>query len=322
MKRKVIRIADNTHVISLPVSWVTAHSIKKGDQVDVEPHHQDLLIRAKHTSGRKTIEIDCDTLGPLLRRVILRLYQEGYDEIKLRFSDPQLRADIQRHLEQTIGYEIVTQTPRNVTINDLGGNNDTDITQLMRRTLLLLKNMVEEGIIALCEKDYDALAALTLFDIEINKFVYYCTRRIAKSPKIHNPNAPMFYTLLRQTERIGDEYKWAFAYAAKHKITADKDLLRILQGLIDMYVKCYELTFTLRTQTARDIATVYDQLKPLIDAPGKSETPLYRALRTIFNLTAELQELQLPYLNDLDTTYRHDRVEQMTRETALPWADI
>ena len=55
MKRKIIKIADKTLVVSLPTAWVQSQNLDKGGEVDVEVADYKLIITPPQDKlGKKT----------------------------------------------------------------------------------------------------------------------------------------------------------------------------------------------------------------------------------------------------------------------------
>ena len=59
MKRKVIKLADKTSVVSLPSKWIKNYKVEKGDELDLEEIGNSILIKpSKQQTEIKKIEIN------------------------------------------------------------------------------------------------------------------------------------------------------------------------------------------------------------------------------------------------------------------------
>ena len=53
MKRKIIKLAEKTLVVSLPSSWVNAQGLKKGDELQVMPPHGEFYVESDSKASKK-----------------------------------------------------------------------------------------------------------------------------------------------------------------------------------------------------------------------------------------------------------------------------
>ena len=123
MKRKVIQIAGSTQLVSLPRAWALAHNVKKGDELEVDPQGDKVVVSIdKAVEKFKKTEIDVTDLGPIVQRVLHALYKRGYDEVLVKYASPELLQKVEEMLhDSTIGYEIVEQKQDHCVIKAITG---------------------------------------------------------------------------------------------------------------------------------------------------------------------------------------------------------
>ena len=82
MKRKIIKLAEKTLVVSLPTAWVEEQGLDKGDEVDCDVEDQRLIIIPPLKKTSRETEIDITgTSERVLRWQISSLHKQGYDQI-------------------------------------------------------------------------------------------------------------------------------------------------------------------------------------------------------------------------------------------------
>ena len=83
MKRKLIQIANSTCVVSLPKEWIDEYKLKKGDELNIYPLKNTLLIR---TNNLKSDEIYLDLTNlhyDLVWRYLITAYRRGTETIMI-----------------------------------------------------------------------------------------------------------------------------------------------------------------------------------------------------------------------------------------------
>jgi phosphate uptake regulator len=211
VKRSVIQLAGRTLLVSLPSKWVDAQGIKKGDEVDVLEDGHRLVINTEPNSAIESVELDADALGSLhlIRRYVFALYKKGIDEIKIKYSDPKT-ADAVRDtiLNETVGYEIVSQTPKSCVVKLITSGGITEFDNLLRRTFLLLLTMSEESLTTIKSGNFEHLAKTALLEKTNNRLTIVCRRSLNKvGSDTYNKVGPLYY-IVEEMENLGDEYKY------------------------------------------------------------------------------------------------------------------
>jgi len=205
MKRKIIPQGPISLGISLPMKWVKKFNLKKGDELNIDECGNKIALSTDKPTLNNKAEVDSDNADKILTRMLGGYYRGGVDDVTVRYSDPTMPNKITTYLnEQTIGYEVVKQTSKEIIIKDLSGAKADSFDAVMQRSLHLLKNMCNEAVIAILKKDKKALENMYYIDRNINKFTNFALRTLiksgAKSPRL----TAFFYYMLRCVEETGD----------------------------------------------------------------------------------------------------------------------
>lgn len=192
MKRSTIQLAGKTLVISLPSKWVKAYDIQKGDELDVEPNNDSLIVSCQKNPALKSIKIDISKANySIAWHYIVAAYCKGFDEIEIAFENQAMKnnrdktiirtADaILRISEQLIGMEIVRQGKSSCLLKEVSKTQKEDFENILRRLFLVMLSIGEDGAEALKSRDAEALKNILLLENNVNKFSHYCLRILNK----------------------------------------------------------------------------------------------------------------------------------------------
>ncbi len=210
MKRSVIQLAGRTLLVSLPAKWAAVHNIKKGDELDVvEDGHKMVINSDKNSSIIETKELNADQIGHLIRKYIFALYKKGTDEIRINYSDPSIVDLIRKTiLNETVGYEIVSQTPKSCVIKLITSGSITEFDNLLRRIFLILLSMADETLESIKNKDFEHLSKTALLEEPNNRLTVVCRRSLNKwGTENFNKIGPIYY-IVEELENLADEYNF------------------------------------------------------------------------------------------------------------------
>jgi phosphate uptake regulator len=208
MKRSVIQLAGRTLLVSLPAKWADANGVKKGDELEIVEDGHRLIVNTEAKSNIETAEFNADAVGDLLKRYIYALYKKGIDEIKINYSDSKTSDAIREIvLNETVGYEIVSQTPKTCIVKLITSGSITEFDNLLRRTFLLLISMAEEAEATIKNKDFGHLTNIALLEKPNNRLTTICRRSLNKwGTETYKKIGPIYY-IVEELENIADEYK-------------------------------------------------------------------------------------------------------------------
>jgi len=268
MKRKLVQHGPTTLITSLPSKWVEKYSLKKGDEINIEEKGPILEISTEKSMAVRAQKIDIRHLSEsLVWRYLLSLYRYGIDEIIVTHEN---QFDLlQKITDQLIGFGIVKQENKVVTIKDLSGVSETDFSQVYRRCFFLLLDMAEQS--HALHKKKQSLEPIIQMDRNMNKYVDYCLRVLNKRGFTDPRKTSLYYHTITQLEYLGDLY----SLIAKKK-SKDLDDLKEINSLLRAF---YELCFEYSDQKAQSIFLQRVKLEKSVKNPQMMEI-----VYTIINL--------------------------------------
>lgn len=254
MKRKVVLHGQSTLTISLPARWIKKFNIKKGDELDVKEFGNELKINSEKEPSLGKKQLDVKNMKRLGKTYITSSYRQGYDEINLEYDDPAYTETIQDLITKEItGFEIIKQGHNYCSVKDLTGHNKEELDLALRRTWRLVIDLSEESLNAIEEGDPAKLRNIQLMDYSINKFCNYCLRILTKEGHTDFRKTPLYYSLIKNLEEIGDQYKDLCNFYSKNKEKADGELVELLTEISKQLNKTYELCYKYDEQQTEDL---------------------------------------------------------------------
>ncbi|MCG2717796.1 MAG: hypothetical protein L6408_03025 [Nanoarchaeota archaeon] len=204
----MIQMAGKTMVVSLPISWVKKYSLKKGEDINVEEQDNKIIISSEKSFATKKFKFNASGLHPLIRRTLLRVYLEGYEEIEIKFENKN-QFELLYNLinNELIGFEIVKKDKNHCFIKDVAQISDSEFDSILRRIFLMIKSLGEDSLNAIKEKNKKELEGLIEKDKEINKFSNFCIRLLNKKGHKDFKKTNSYFFILNQIEKVADEYK-------------------------------------------------------------------------------------------------------------------
>jgi phosphate uptake regulator len=204
MKRSVIQFAGKTLLISLPKQWAIAQHIKKGQELDVLPEGDKLLVSAVHAPSRWELSLTEEDTSWFIADILSYLYQLGVDEIVLRYAQGRMGRELQEKVSALLGYEIVEHSAQRMRIRNVALQLDEEFPALVRRSFFIVEEMGNLLIKEAQKPTAQGKDEMRSLDATLNKLTDFCKRTINKSEAETVLRATITYTLVRDLERIGD----------------------------------------------------------------------------------------------------------------------
>ena len=211
MKRKLVQHGNTSLTVSLPKKWTDKFGFKKGDEIELLEKDAQIILQAEGTSEKslKKGVLDISKLGVLTRRSIDAMYKSGYDEVEVLFDDPKQLKMIEFAVNnEAMTFEIVKQEKNRCIVRNVSESDNKEFDTLLRRTLLLLKVMGEDMLVALKNKDFDTIKNIKDLEKTNNKFTHFCRRALARNGYKDFNKTVFMYTILEQLETVADEFKF------------------------------------------------------------------------------------------------------------------
>lgn len=291
MKRKIVRQGAATLMVSLPAKWARDHGLDKGDEVVIDEDNQTLIIRTEESSKKEyKAKINVSDLAPLTNVVLIDLYIKGVDELEVIYDKPEILKKYQLStINELIGFEIIKQTHNSILLKDISDENQ-NIDELIKRIFFILDSMIEELVEAIEKKQ--SLDPIIDIDTSVNKFANFCLRIINKKGYPEIKKSAHIYSIVRQLEEIGDDYK-SIAKAIRDKEKPDKNQVAVLkQSRLQLqYFK--DALFNFNMENALKFARKYEDIKTMIKEKNRIDFLLHRLNHSIIQMNHPLLVMNL-----------------------------
>ncbi|MFT4303528.1 MAG: AbrB/MazE/SpoVT family DNA-binding domain-containing protein [Candidatus Woesearchaeota archaeon] len=244
MKRSIVKHGPSSYIVSLPLHWIKANNLKKGDEVNVDEIGSDVVISAFLREKVETAEISIKEAKDMTPQIISGMYKRGIDEIRIYYETQEEFMLILNSISQdALGYEIVETTDKVCIVRDI-----TKLTKefdtFLRRIFLVTLSMAEEGIKILKTKNNSALESIVFLEKSNNKFTTFCRRFVNKYGCDSFDRIGPIYFIIELLEKIADQYKYLFEDMRKHSFEGKNNkrmltyLVRI-NSMLRIYYECF-----------------------------------------------------------------------------------
>jgi len=294
MKRKVSLIGPSTLMVSLPSKWVKDNNVRKGDEIDVALKEGSLIISAGSTgSDIKKVELEKHEIGPFTDNLLPYLYRKGYDEIRIVANLDEVFGILQRKMEDLLGFEIISKTPTSLTIKNIAEPRREDFDVMLRRTFLLLLEMMENAHASIAAKDYHKLGEISLLEKANNKYTNFCKRMIARIGQQLGESPSLMYVIVRDLEEIADEIRnICLLLFRSEKLLLSKESIALLKDTAALMREFYELFYKFEAIKAEkfhdDRNLLIDKSEKLLLDSKNKETAFLHHLSIAINKIANL----------------------------------
>jgi len=244
MERKVIQLAGKTLVVSLPSKWAKTYGVKKGDTIIVEEKEKSLTIKTSKSKDIEKIQLKLEGPYEFIKRNIDVAYKKGADELDLSFDDAKTRKVIEKVMQSTMGFEVISLREKGCTVKSIATAVEEEFDNILRRSFLTLLSMAEESQDAISKSQFQRLEEIGISDNTINKLTNFCKRILNKNGYKDEKLANYIYCIVWELERIGDEYKKIcdIQYSKKSKISKEitelyKETNEFLRDFYNLFYK-------------------------------------------------------------------------------------
>ena len=189
--RKLIKFGSNSHVISLPRTWLIKNKLEKGAVVYFHENGNNELILApvEHQFKQEDKEIVIDANKKeltTLKRELISAYIKGYNIIRMVDSEMKNRAvEIRNELQNLMALEIMEQTQTSISARVFLNTPDVDLAALLRRMDTTIRSMFVDFKDSLKDSN-DSYSHLSYRDQDINRAYFVILRITSDSLIIFN----------------------------------------------------------------------------------------------------------------------------------------
>jgi phosphate uptake regulator len=205
MRRKVIKLGENSLLVSLPSKWAREHGIRKGDEVEVSEAQGRVTITTQK-SAKKDRVIVLSEHPAIAQRQVNAAYKRGIDELEVHFENPKAYAAALEEMRKLIGFEVVESGKNHGKIKNIATGDVGDFSTVFRRVFLTLLEMSENAGECARTGSGDALEQVKLAENNINRLTDFCKRLLNKQGIGDISATTHSYGLLKDMEHIADHY--------------------------------------------------------------------------------------------------------------------
>ncbi len=220
-------------VTSLPIKWVRARNLQKGDEINLQESGNDLVISSKESQKESITINDLENATEKdLRTLVSSIYRRGYDEVILETKSEFSFAEINRIVDTLTGYVITEQTPTKIIIKNTIKEDFEDLNSLMIK-LFTTTHYFNEAVIKHVQSKNKDESEIDQLRMSIMRTRDYCQRMIRLTQ--HERNKSHEYdTIMFLLERIACDYHMIARFkdiTDKGGIQRMKDFNEYLEGL-------------------------------------------------------------------------------------------
>ncbi len=269
MKRKIVQHGSSSLTVTLPIKWTEKYNLKKGDEVNVEEAGPLLKISTEQEIASPKKEIDATTSGIFTKNNLSHLYQLGYDEITVRFNNGKTLESIRQRIPDCIGFEIIDQKPNRVLIKSIATTIDTEFDTLLRKSFQVTNEMAKEILEAIKQQHFAKLKEIRNMETLNNRFTDVCIRILNKKGYNIPQRTMQIYEIVKNIERIADEFKYICDAFENHKKKIDPSLLSLFKETIDYYLAFYSIFYKFNPKLKEKLYLERKTLLPKLTATLK-----------------------------------------------------
>ena len=295
MKRTINLVGQNTLTVSLPSEFVKKQGLKKGQEVDVEEQGNALLIRTEKRPEPEVKKIVLDEVKPITKRYLDALYKKGYDEIEIHYKDKEDLIPIKEALDNEMKtFEIVEKSQNLWKIRSVSELDDHEFDNLLRQTMILMKEMIKEMRQAIEEKNQKQLRETVEFEKINNKLTHLLRRSLNRKGHPDYKNTILIYIVIEQLEKAADEIRdFCRVYMLNNKEVAE--LIKDLDRFTELF---YELFYHFDNKKVSEFANKRKDFLRKLESVTKKENPqefyhLRSYCEILFNLTGPIVSMSV-----------------------------
>ena len=283
MKRKIVQHGSSSLTITLPRAWVIEHHLGKGDEVGVELNGKQLTVTAKPEFKAEKKVVEVSEFGIFTKNNLSHLYLLGYDEIEIHFSKEQELRNIKATVPECIGFEIIDQKPNMIFIKSIAHTLEADFDVLLRKAFIITKEMGTDMLEAIEKGDYEKLKELRHQESLNNKFTLSCARLLNKRGYRVPRRTLQMYELVKQLERVADEYKHICDVLSGYKSELSASAIELFSRVNDYFNGFYKLFYRFSPELKEYIYK--ERIALLEKSSGLMESLQGREVRLVHHLS-------------------------------------
>lgn len=261
MKRKLVKQGGSALTITLPFKWAKQHNLAAGDEVAVEEHGQELVIRGHGEPVSSRISIDVSSLNErTIRWLLSGLHKGGYDEIEILYAKKEVIPLIHELVKDLLlGFAIMEQTDRRCVLRMLAKDSSEEFDATLRRAFLVTLSMADTLLDLLRQKKFKELKDILALEKTNNQLTNFCERILNKNLYEGNKGTHFLYVIAWNLEKIADDYKYLCQECAALSFISS-DTLSFLEEVNKQLKAYYELMYKFDPNTLTQLGAKRKEL--------------------------------------------------------------
>jgi len=233
-------MGGKTHVISMPLKWIKAHGIKKGDELEILEENNKITILTENAIIKEQLKLNLEKANAsVIVKNIINAYSLGHPELELIFNKTTQLKDkkeiktlnvIQDTCDQLIGFEIIDQKDTFCRIKDVTGSSINEFKNILRRIFLMTNSFGEETLENI--NNYEELKNLHRKHITIRKYSQYCQRYL--NLKGYKTQTTQYNEIIIRLLDISQGYRFITKNQIQKKNKYSKETLFLLKKTVKL----------------------------------------------------------------------------------------
>jgi phosphate uptake regulator len=235
MKRKVVQHGNTTLTLSLPSKWVKNNNVKKGDFLNLEMTEKGILINSKIIKFG-SVELDLSNEEKwYIHRILTHLYNYGFDEIKINYSNKKIISIIREKLKELSGFEVIECASNYCKIKSMTFAGESEFNNTIKRIFWQILSQYDSFIEDAEKSKYSNYEE----SLEVNKVII---KLINLSKRILNKNeifgritSKYFHNLNTSLLNISRSLIYSYERANKEKSVFSIEEISLMKKLRELY---------------------------------------------------------------------------------------
>ena len=261
----------NTATTSLPIKWVKAMKIQKGQEVEVNIQGNKLIISAEtepeinrckiHISGRNETATWWS---------IVPVYELGYDEIEVTFDHPEIAVILNHIAKEQLGCIISEQSDKKCVLKSI--TKETEFDTVLNRAFLTAVALGKQSLDLIKKDKISELKNLKFMEYTLNSLVGFCHRMLNKDGYKDPKKTGIIYSIIKHLEFVGDMFDDINTTLIElPKIKLEKDFINLYEKIIEALAKAHKLIYKCDEKDLEEFVKFRDEILTEIQ---KSKDPL------------------------------------------------
>ncbi|MBR9691223.1 phosphate uptake regulator PhoU [Candidatus Woesearchaeota archaeon] len=296
MRRKVIKQGNGTLTMTLPKQWTEKVGLKGGDEIDIDVQGSVIRVNTTKEKAMEEKTVNIEGIESSAARILSSLYKQGYDNVKIFFSEAaavkKIQDEVRNHL---MTYEVVDQTEKSLTIKSLSTEHFQDFDAILRKAFQVGLSLAKNSLDHIKAGEFDKLEDLLVLEKANNRFTSFCHRIIAKKG-YSKPGKDIFiYTLIWQLEKVVDNYKYLVQYLAQTKKKPDKELIKLYNEVNDFFDLFYQIFYKYDAKKLDNFSKIRKSLINKCNELLNNKKYDHRIIYYFLNIISDVFDLTGPY---------------------------